>query len=814
MTRKAFSALIASLVCVTSSYAADTLRINSFRYTAPVKVQTPYMVDTVDNTGASFAIKSILDGPVDFSALKASTRSQILPKASENELILAGFTLQNTGFAKASLKVDGVQTRKLYLDGKALASEELTLEPGTHELSIRYIGSKDDSAPSVNVAVQKGHVEQVEGTSRILSLDLNTIGASCGGASLSPSGELIAIRHSLTDESGKSSSYTEIIRISDNSILVRVDGAVSWMSSTDEYYYTRPTASGRSLICVDPVSKMERVLCGELPQGYYTLAPNEKYLIFSMSKEGPKEGEVHQIVDPEDRQPGYRDRSYLAKYDIATGIMQPLTFGYHNSYLVDITDDSRYMLFMTMENRFGPRPTLLYSYFIMDLETMEVTNVVDKDGFLGAGAAFSPDGKKVAFIGSPEAFGGVGMNLPAGRTPNMYDYQLFVKDLASGKVTPLTKSFAPGVQSIDWNRYDDKIYLLAENGDRRDLFRVDAKTAKSEKLPNTEDYVYGFSMSRTAPVMAYYGESLDGYRKVYLIDTKKKKESMFCDFTSDRLPDVTLGKGYAYECKNSAGDRITAFYVLPPDFDSSKKYPVIVHYYGGCSPTLRYCLGSYSPQLYAAQGYIFLAINPSGASGFGQEFASRHVNTAGEGVAQDIIECTEQFCKDNQWADKDHIGCFSASYGGFMTQLLLTKTDMFATGISHAGISDHTSYWGEGYWGYSYSEVSMANSYPWTRKDLYVDRSTLFHADEIHTPLLFLHGSADTNVPIGESIQMFTALKLLGQDTAFVVVDGEDHHITEFNKHRQWLRTISAWFAKYLKEDSTWWDELYPEKHL
>ena len=275
-----------------------------------------------------------------------------------------------------------------------------------------------------------------------------------------------------------------------------------------------------------------------------------------------------------------------------------------------------------------------------------------------------------------------------------------------------------------------------------------------------------------------------------------------------------MGEGGEYEFTSSRGDLINGFYVLPPDFDSTKKYPLLVHYYGGCSPSARYAIGSYSPQYYAAQGYVFYVINPSGAAGFGQEFASRHVNTAGQGVAEDILEGVERFCKDHPFVDTKHIGCFSASYGGFMTQLLLTKSDMFAAGISHAGISDHTSYWGEGYWGYSYSEVSMANSYPWTHKDLYVDNSPLYMADKIRTPLLFLHGSADTNVPIGESIQMFTALKLLGNDTAFVVVDGENHGIREYAKRRQWLRTISAWFAKYLKEDPTWWNELYPEKEL
>ena len=81
-------------------------------------------------------------------------------------------------------------------------------------------------------------------------------------------------------------------------------------------------------------------------------------------------------------------------------------------------------------------------------------------------------------------------------------------------------------------------------------------------------------------------------------------------------------------------------------------------------------------------------------------------------------------------------------------------------------------------------------------------------------PLLFLHGTADTNVPIGESIQMFTALKLLGRETAFVTIDGENHLITDYRKRILWQNTIFAWFAKYLQGDSTWWDTLYPERTM
>ena len=154
-----------------------------------------------------------------------------------------------------------------------------------------------------------------------------------------------------------------------------------------------------------------------------------------------------------------------------------------------------------------------------------------------------------------------------------------------------------------------------------------------------------------------------------------------------------------------------------------------------------------------------------------------------------------------------------ASYGGFITQYLLTVSDLFACGISHAGIANHASYWGCGYWGYSYSEVSMAGQYPWSNPQLYALQSPLYRADKIHTPLLLTHGTSDTNVPVAESIQMFTALKTLGRDVALVQVSGEDHIIVDYEKRRQWTRVLLAWFEKYLKDDSTWWDTLFPERY-
>ena len=793
----------------------DTLVINKLHYTGPYTQVTPYMTDETDAAGKKYdAGDAMLSQEVSLEALKKAPEVDVLPSTSDTpQLHLAGFDLETAGFANVDLIYEGPEKHSLFLDGKPMGGSSLKLEPGTHTVAVKWLtDTTKPDALKISLATSSA-INTGADAIRRYSLDINTQGIGCSGASLSPSGKYYMLAPYIIRDNGEREQNIEIYEVSSGRMLLRTEKFLTWMPSTDRCYYTEKGISGKNLVALDPATLAKTVLAKGIPDGGFAISPTEDYAIFTMETEGPKEGDVHQILTPDDRQPGWRNRSHLARYDFATGQLQRLTFGYRNAWLNDISSDGRYLLFATDKYNLLKRPTTLMSMLRMDLKTMAVDTLAADDGFI-ANAVFSPNGKKVAVIGSPEAFGKIGQVLPEGRIANMYDYQLYVIDVESKQVTPLTKDFAPSVKQMDWSKADGKIYISADDKDCINLYRIDPATAKAERLGNQEEYLYSFSLSKKTPLLIYAGQSLCTADKVWLMNLKKGKNTLISDFSAQRLDGVKMGEGGEYEFTSSRGDLINGFYVLPPDFDPAKKYPMLVHYYGGCSPSARYCVGSYSPQYYAAQGYVFYVVNPSGASGFGQEFASRHVNTAGQGVAEDILEAVDRFCQDHPYVDRKHIGCFSASYGGFMTQLLLAKSDIFAAGISHAGISDHTSYWGEGYWGYSYSEVSMANSYPWTAKDLYVDNSPLYMADKIHTPLLFLHGSADTNVPIGESIQMFTALKLLGCDTAFVVVDGENHGIRDYAKRRQWLRTISAWFAKYLKEDASWWDELYPEKVL
>ena len=807
---------------------AETIDITTFRYAGPYVVQAPFQVDSVDVNSKTFVSGRLLDTHLSVDVLQQGTlfTGGVLPGSDSGyALHMVGFVLENTRYATAKLKIDGLKKYQLYVDGKKQEGTELALEPATHSVVVKYL-SETGKTDSLKVSVdtdQEGSISLKQDNKKLYTLADVLHGTRFAGVGLSPDGRYLITNYRTTCVGGRS----RITELASGKVLAERTENMQWMPRSNRYYYTRTGVDGRPLIVVDPLTGVEAVLVNKLPDGYFQFAPTEDYLLFTMTQEGPKERkEIYEVLEPDDRQPGWRNRSYLAKYDLKTGLLQPLTFGYVDACGAgkdavgqlfaghfQAENDGRYLLMMTSQSRLTKRPTTLFSLYRLDMQTLQAELLIDKDGFI-SGARFSPDGTQVLVSGSPESLGGIGKNVKEGQTPSMTDGQLYLLNIADKRVTPLTKDFNPSVQRAVWNKADGQIYFTAENRDCYSLYRMNPADGKILQLEVSEDLVNSFSLAQNAPVMAYYGQSASNSDRLYTMNTKKMKSSLLEDLSKDILKDVELGECKAWSFTNSRGDTIYGRYYLPPHFDANRKYPMIVNYYGGCSPVSRNFESRYPHHAYAALGYVVYVIEPSGATGFGQEFSARHVNTAGEGVAQDIIEGTKLFCKEHAFVNDKKIGCIGASYGGFMTQYLQTQTDIFAAAISHAGISDHTSYWGEGYWGYSYSEVSMADSYPWSNPDLFVKQSPLFNADKIHTPLLFLHGDADVNVPVGESIQMFTALKLLGRETAFVAVTGQDHHIVDYGKRIQWQNTIFAWFAKWLQDDATWWNAIYKPKNL
>lgn len=796
---------------------AENIEVTSFKYAGPYALMQPYQVDSVDVNSKPWKAESLLDTPVSFALLDGAEVKQAgqLTPSSDYALHLMGFVLENTHYGQVSLKVEGASHYQMYVDGKRVEDTALSLDPATHQVVIKYLSVPGEkNVPKVSLdAKQDGVFSLRTEQGRLFTLADVLHGTRITGTELSADGKYLITSYTVTKEGGKTTSQTKVKELKTGKVLATREETLHWMPRSAKYYYVRQGVSGRELVTVDPASGQEEVWVSHLPEGSFRVAPTEDYLLFTLVQKGPEEKkEIYEFIDPDDRQPGWRNRTYLARFDVKTGGCQSLTFGYKNVWATDISSDGRSILMMASNHRMGKRPTTLFSLYKMDVQTLQVEELVKDDGFL-TNALFSPDGRQVLLAGSPECLGGIGKNVKEGQTPSMIDIQLYLMDLQSKQIEPLTKTFNPNVMQAVWSAADNCVYFNAEDRDCVSLFRLNPAKKHIEKVNVPEEMVLGFSVAEQAPSLSFYGESASNAHRLYVVDLKKNASKLEEDLHKE-LKDVLLGECKAWDFVNSRGDTICGRYYLPPHFDPNKKYPMIVNYYGGCSPTSRDFGSRYPQHAYAALGYVVYVVEPSGATGFGQEFSARHVNTFGDYVADDIIEGTRKFVEAHPFVNGKKIGCIGASYGGFMTQYLQTKTDLFAAAISHAGISDHTSYWGEGYWGYSYSEVSAANSYPWQNPELFVGHSPLFNADKVHTPLLFLHGSADTNVPVGESIQMFTALKLLGRETALVVVDGQDHHILDYQKRIQWQNTIFAWFAKWLQDDPTWWNTLYPPKTL
>ena len=141
--------------------------------------------------------------------------------------------------------------------------------------------------------------------------------------------------------------------------------------------------------------------------------------------------------------------------------------------------------------------------------------------------------------------------------------------------------------------------------------------------------------------MVYFGLSASNSQRLYTYNLKNDASSCLIDLSKEILRDVTLGEVQDWNFVSAQGDTIYGRFYLPPHFDATKKYPMIVNYYGGTTPTARVMESRYPSHVYAGLGYIVYIIQPSGATGFGQEFSARHVNAWGKLTADEIIEGTK-----------------------------------------------------------------------------------------------------------------------------------------------------------------------------
>lgn len=829
---------LSAAVCAATMYAQIPLK--SWLRLPVITARQPLLIDSLDAKGISYNCSQLLDTKHLRSIRNSSTEVVMandsntitMPRAEEGKFEIYEYAtpIRAARYAEGTIEVTASGTCKLYINDEEKASNvatgsetfstRITLEPeADYELRLRIL--IDSQLPKSDFKViftpdekfKDVKITSQAGMKRHFALADTEFGGRVSGMSISPDGTnlitTITEKHSPTVYESK--TILKDLKTGKETWLGQAD-AIQWMPRSNKLSIALKNNDTYDIYILDPKDGSRTLMAQGFPQASYAWDINEQKIYYQTSDEGKKDsGPLRRYSSPDDRIPGNRDLTQIAVFDPSTGVSTQLTRGSRSSILMGFHPDGNRLLLMTTAINPKEWPFTENSLYEYNPTTGAVDTIIAKSGFL-VDASYSPDGSRLLIAAAAQEFGGIAdrSNAPIA---NSYDQQLYILNRNNGDIDPITIDFDPTFNSkAIWNHADGKIYFRAVKGFGDRVFCYNPKTRKINELPLQIENITDFDMGINAATIAYRGMSRDHIGEGRLYNIKTGKDISIADPDAERLAEIELSKLERWTFTASDGTEIEGYAAYPPEFDPTKKYPMIVYYYGGTLPTQFTLSSPYNPQLAASRGYVVYMLNPSGTIGYGQEFSARHVNAWGKRTAEDIIEGTKQFVTEHPFVNPDKIGCIGASYGGFMTQYLQTLTDIFAAAVSHAGISNVTSYWGEGYWGYSYNAVAAAKSYPWQNPELFTKQGSLFNADKIHTPLLLLHGTADTNVPTGESIQLFNALKILGREVELVTVDGENHFISDYNKRKQWNDTYMAWFAKWLQDDPRWWNALYPDK--
>jgi dipeptidyl aminopeptidase/acylaminoacyl peptidase len=734
--------------------------------------------------------------------------------------------LEGRRFLSGELEIEAPFPVTVCMDGMALEGSgqpwrgKLKLETGKHLLLVKGALSGAAAAggaqAKLNLEAAFGDetvvVSQTPG--RFMNMDDVLKLVQVNQLAVSPDGSLVAVE--LSQKQGAAAvnhAWTEIVRVSDGRRLfssqnIGVIGDFCWLKDSRRFSFSRRDKDLTSLYIHDLQEQTQRPLISGITDfsGCWWAADN-RFLVYAQTPPEVKEERSYRFIpDIPHRSLTPATRTALTLLVPSSGARLPLSSAAENFQTVAISPDGRSLILGRTEPDELNRPFEKKIWEIVDLATFSRRRLLES-GWISE-LSWAPDSKRLLLLGGASAFDGLGRDLPDGVVGNEGDVQAYIYDIASGKAEAISRHFDPAIDEAAWLD-DGRIYLRVTDQDCSRLYRYDPREKSYSRLDTGVDCVSLVAYGRRGPAV-FWGSGASHPFRLYRMGLGGEA-AVIADYNRSRLAEVRLGRVENWRFTSPKGRSIPGSIYYPPDFDPHRTWPCIVNYYAGTTPITRDFGGRYPKEWYAANGYVVYVIQPSGAVGFGQAVSAAHVNDWGELTSEEILAGVEELLRSHSFIDPQRLGAIGASYGGFMSQYLATRTDRFATFISHAGISDLTSYWGVGDWGVSYSATASALSFPWNRKDLYVGHSPLFMAERISRPLLLLHGESDNNVPPGESYQMYAALKLLGKEVALVTFPGQQHWILEYDKRVQWMKTIMAWFDRWLKKQPEAWFDLYPQ---
>lgn len=404
----------------------------------------------------------------------------------------------------------------------------------------------------------------------------------------------------------------------------------------------------------------------------------------------------------------------------------------------------------------------------------------------GQRLAWSPDGKFIAYL--------VGME-PKYNAYNMDRLAVVAADGGTPRV--LTERFDRGISSPEFMADGKSITFLVADDRREYPAKISVAGRDVEKLTGLDFVVTQRSTEGGHTAALASNDSIAP--EIFALEAGKLRK-----LTSQNdalLAEIQLGAVEDISFNSKDGTEVHGMMVKPPNYDAGKKYPTLLWIHGGPNgqddhslPFTTYPL-QVERQIFAAHGYVVLAINYRGGNGRGAEYTRSIFADWGNKEVADLLAGVD-YAVAKGIADPERLGVGGWSYGGMLTDYTIASDTRFKAAISGAGIGNELAMYGGDQYIVQYNnEIGP----PWKSLDTWIKISyPFYHADRIKTPTLFMGGQSDFNVPIIGGEQMYQALRTLGVPTELVIYPGQFHLFTRPSYVRDRMERYLAWWDKYL----------------
>ena len=343
------------------------------------------------------------------------------------------------------------------------------------------------------------------------------------------------------------------------------------------------------------------------------------------------------------------------------------------------------------------------------------------------------------------------------------------------------------------------IYFLADSQGETFICSISESGEAVNKIYGGNVQLTAMCMSPDASLAAVVSVSTNAPSNIEVVKIPSGEAKKITNYNDDYLSEHSLGKLDKFELER-AGFQIQSRVMLPPDFDESKKYPMILEIHGGPNGVFT---DAFNPlhQILANAGYIVLAVNPRGSSTYGSDFTMAVLNDWGGEDYLDLMQAVDEMI-GKPYVDQSRLGVHGYSYGGYMTSWIVGHTHRFKAAIVGAPCIDLSSMSGTSDIGISFGEKQWGG-----RRDVVFDelmkRSPITYAPNVETPVLLLHGESDLRCPIGQSEQYFVSLKRLGKEVEFVRFPGGAHGFRNsghLKMREEYLNRVLGWYEKHIPQ--------------